>query len=157
MMITISNYLFHPLFKSESFLILLKGLPFLILKTKMKESWWCNSIQIISLSINISGFFKVIIHQQALKMINRQHQIRLTLMYWMQMICSHLNLIPRLITHEVVAKIIITKQEVCIFVKVAMVESVVVKTVGYTEAVMDAVVVVAVVERKHLTIKVKHT
>ena len=57
----------------------------------------------------------------------------------------------------------------CIFVVVAMFETVVVKAVKYTEAVVevvvdagpvmadvDVVMVVAMVEKKHLRIKVKH-
>ena len=68
------------------------------------------------------------------------------------------------------SSIIATEQDVCIFVVEAVVEAVVVKAVVYTEAFVnaevvvdvgpvmdvDSVVVVAMVKRKHLTIKVKH-
>lgn len=85
------------------------------------------------------------------------------------MILSRLNQIPVLLTQEMVVKIIATEQEVCIFVVVTVVEAVVVKAVVYTEAFVnaevvvdagpvmdvDAVMVVAMVKRKHLRIKVK--
>ena len=68
------------------------------------------------------------------------------------------------------SSIIATEQDVWIFVVEAVVEAVVVKAVVYTEAFVnaevvvdvgpvmdvDSVVVVAMVKRKHLTIKVKH-